>query len=101
MKALRRETIALRYLAVWAVQMTCAALLLFGLLFSLTAHSGDKRQKVIDFEDEVVEGLNKRPLDSLQQLSDQNRRKKPHLYRKRASFRSETNETLQTVRFSP
>ncbi len=61
-----------------------------------------KRAKVIDFEDEVVEGMNKRPLDSLQQISDGDRRKrKPHLYRTRAGFRSETEETLRLIRFTP
>lgn len=57
------------------------------------------RQKVIDFDDETIEGLNKRPLDSLSQLSEKNKRKhKPHLYRKRTGFRSETAETLRAIR---
>jgi hypothetical protein len=58
------------------------------------------RQKVIDFEDEVVEGMNKRPLDSLSQISDRDRRrKKLHLYRKRVGFRAETSETLRELRY--
>ena len=61
---------------------------------------GIKRSKVIDFEDEVVEGLNKRPLDSLSQISERDRKKhKPHLYRKRAGFRTETAESLHQIRF--
>lgn len=61
-----------------------------------------KRQKVIDFDDEVVEGLNRRPLDSLNQVSErEKRRRKSHLYRKRASFKSETRESLRTARFVP
>jgi len=71
---------------------------------SVTAHAIDdtKRAKVIDFEDEVVEGVNKRPLDSLNQISDADRKKhKPHLYRKRGGFRSETAETLRALRFTP
>lgn len=61
-----------------------------------------KSQKVIDFEDEVVEGLNKRPLDSLSQISERNRKRhKPHLYLKRAGFRHETEETLRVAKLTP
>ncbi len=60
-----------------------------------------KRQKVIDFDDETIEGLNKRPLDSLSQISDaEKRRRKPHLYRKRTGFRGETSETLKVLRYT-
>ncbi|MFL5814307.1 MAG: hypothetical protein ACJ763_12070 [Bdellovibrionia bacterium] len=73
----------------------------------LTVHAGiagekAKGQKVIDFEDEVVEGLNKRPFDSLSQISERNKkRRKPHLYRKRVGFRSETADSLHTAKFTP
>ena len=77
------------------------------LMLTLLAHasnanaSGPKSQSVIDFDDETIEGLNKRPLDSLSQISDRNkRRNKPHLYRKRSSFKSETGETIRVVRFT-
>ncbi len=86
------ETRALRVVSTW--------IMLFVLLGSplLFANS---RGKVIDFEDETIEGLNKRPLDSLSQISEKNKKKKkPHLYRKRVSFRTETEETLQTARFT-
>ena len=68
---------------------------------SSTAFSAEnKRSKVIDFEDEIVEGLNKRPLDSLAQISEANKRKKkPHLYRKRAGFRAETTQTVRELRY--
>lgn len=66
------------------------------------APQGPKRQKVIDFDDELVEGLNRRPLDSLSQLSEkEKRRRKHHLYHKRASFKSETVETLRALRYTP
>jgi hypothetical protein len=66
------------------------------------AAEGGKRQKVIDFEDETIEGLNKRPLDSLSQISEKDkRRRKPHLYRKRGGFRTETSETLRVLRYTP
>lgn len=60
------------------------------------------RSRVIDFEDEVVEGMNRRPLDSLSQISEQERRRrKLHLYRKRAGFKSETSETLRAIPYTP
>ncbi|OFZ22385.1 MAG: hypothetical protein A2X94_00105 [Bdellovibrionales bacterium GWB1_55_8] len=66
------------------------------------ASAADKRQKVIDFEDELVEGVNRRPLDSLNTLSDaEKRRRKTHLYRKRRGFRIETDETLKVLRYTP
>jgi hypothetical protein len=66
------------------------------------AKEGGKRTRVIDFEDEVVEGMNKRPLDSLNTLGDSGKkRRKPHLYRKRVGFRTETQETLRALRYTP
>lgn len=68
----------------------------------LSAAPASKRSKVIDFEDEVVEGVNKRPLDSLSQISESDRkRRKPHLYRKRGGFREETAETFRFLRYIP
>ena len=59
------------------------------------------RGKVIDFDDELVEGMNKRPLDSLSQVGDAGKhRKKPHLYKKRAGFRDQTLETIYEVRYT-
>jgi hypothetical protein len=82
-------------LAVWAIALT---FLLPS--YALAQKKGEDRQKVIDFDDEVVEGMNKRPLDSLSQISErEKRRRKLHLYKKRASFRSETAETLKEIRY--
>ncbi len=70
---------------------------------SANGHNADKhsdRQKIIDFEDEVVEGLNKKPLDSLSQISEKNKKKgRPHLYKKRVGFKSEIDETLHELRY--
>jgi hypothetical protein len=64
--------------------------------------TSNKRTKVIDFEDEVVEGVNRKPLDSLNQISERNGHKKnPHLYRKRSGFKSETAENLRVMRYTP
>ena len=65
------------------------------------AGAGPSRFKVIDFEDELIEGVNKQPLDSLSQISEANRRrKKLHLYRKRVGFKSENAETLRELRLT-
>lgn len=80
--------------------LALTTLLLAGAATGLWANGSPSRQKVIDFEDELVEGMNKRPLDSVSQVGDGKRRaEKPHLYRKRVSFRSETRETLREARF--
>ena len=61
-----------------------------------------KREKQIDFEDALVEGVNQRPLDSLSQIGDsRGKRKKHHLYRKRAGFRTETQELLSELEQQP
>ncbi len=58
------------------------------------------REKVIDFEDALVEGVNRKPYDSLQALSEKERRKrKSHLYHRRLSFQSEIEETLRERAF--
>lgn len=60
-----------------------------------TAHAGD-RAKVIDFEEATIEGMNRRPYDSLQALNEKDRNKRrAHLYRRRASFHSEVMESLR------
>lgn len=71
------------------------------LLLNTSAVAKSQSSKVIDFESEVVEGMNKRPLDSLSHISDAERRKRrPHLYKKRAGFRAENQETMNTARYT-
>ena len=74
-----------------------ALLTLFVALASLQALIADDRATVIDFEDEVVEGVNKKPLDSLSQVSEKGGRNGVHLYRKRAGFRSENEALLKEL----
>lgn len=80
------------------------ALIVFTLIAALVpasaaaAGKGD-RSKVIDFEGELVEGMNKRPLDSLSQISEADKkRNRPHLYQVRRGFRHETRELLRELR---
>jgi hypothetical protein len=93
------------YYPMFSMKRVLGALLLaaaFAVAVPAQGIDDTKRGKVIDFEDEVVEGVNKRPLDSLNQISEADRKKrKPHLYRKRGGFRSETAETLRALKFTP
>lgn len=58
-----------------------------GIVFNLNAQAADgKRSTSINFEDEMIEGINRKPLDSVNQLSESNRKGKQHLYHKRAGF---------------
>jgi hypothetical protein len=77
-------------------------LIIFVLLISQQAFSqdGNKRSKSINFEDEVVEGINRKPLDSFNQLSEQNGRGKNHLYRKRAGFADRDEMLLTEMRLA-
>lgn len=81
------------------------ALTFFTIITSLPfdglAAPGGKRLKVIDFEEELIEGVNKRPLDQLNSLSDrERRRRRTHLYKKRGGFRTETAATLREMGYS-
>lgn len=65
----------------------------------MTRVSQSKSMKVIDFEGEVVEGINKQSLDSLNQISEEEkRRRRKHLYQKRKSFVSEDQDLISELR---
>ncbi len=65
---------------------TIIILTLFMQFTQCWAQEGQKRATVINFEDEVVEGINRKPLDSVNQISERDGKNRPHLYRKRAGF---------------
>ena len=81
---------------------TVKKLLLVGALAaSAWAHAENGKTKVIDFESSVVEGINRQPFDSLNQVSEaQKRRNRPHLYRKRGGFTPDNREALSEARFA-
>jgi hypothetical protein len=57
-------------------------------------------RKRLDFDDRVVEGMNRRPLDSLTQLSDRDGAGGPaHLYKVPADYRARNRETLEEMRY--
>jgi hypothetical protein len=67
---------------------------------SSLADPGSKRSKSINFEDELVEGINRKPLDSFNQISEQNRKNMNHLYRKRAGFADRDEQLISEMRNS-
>ena len=64
------------------------------------AQEDTKRSKNINFEDEVIEGINRKPLDAFNQLSEQNGRGKNHLYHKRAGFADRDDSLLTEMRLA-
>jgi hypothetical protein len=79
-------------------QIIFALVMCVGLVPSAQAEKSNGRTRVIDFEDQLVEGVNRQPLDSLSQLSDDKKRRKYHLYKKRAGFRDQIPQTLDELR---
>lgn len=73
----------------------CLLLSLFA--FALNALADDKR-KTIDFDAEVIEGINKQPLDSLNQIAEKEKKtQKPHLYNERSAFDDENDQTIRDL----
>ena len=77
-------------------KITPAFLILAAMLTAVAANAlAASREKIIDFEDALVEGVNRKPYDSLEALSEKERRRRhSHLYHRRAGFQSEIEETL-------
>jgi len=73
--------------------------LIAGTLISLQSQAFQgKRSTNINFEDEVVEGINRKPLDSVNQISERDKNGKSHLYRKRAGFSDRDQLLTQELR---
>jgi hypothetical protein len=71
---------------------------IFILLVAQTALGADKRSRTIDFDEALVEGVNRRPLDSLSHIADDAAMKNKHLYRERKGFKNEIQEALREMR---
>jgi hypothetical protein len=66
-------------------------------LLSLPLYA-QQRSKTLDFDDSLVEAVNKKPLDSYNQIADRNRKRiRPHLYQKRAHFDHEMSEKISAL----
>lgn len=66
--------------------MKLSIFLIIILLSSTSYSSESKRSKSINFEDELVEGINRKSLDSVNQLSEIDPAHRKHLYSKRSGF---------------
>jgi len=64
----------------------------------LSSNALADRSTKIDFDDTLVEGVNKQPLDSLSQISEDGDSKKYRLYRKRAGFRDLHDNLMDELR---
>ncbi len=77
-------------------QLLCVFLVLFSM--DVMAAEGTKRSKSLNFEDEMVEGINRKNLDSVNQISERDQRNLQHLYRKRATFWDRDQELMNEMR---
>lgn len=78
-------------------------LLIFGLIInSLNSFaSNSNRSKQIDFEDNVVEGMNKNPLDFLENVAKKDGKGNIPLYKKRTNFRNELRSNAHEMGYVP
>lgn len=70
-------------------------------LITLEANAQSKRSTVLNFEDEMVEGINRKPLDSVNQISERDKKKRGHLYKKRAGFADRDQLMMNELRLQP
>jgi hypothetical protein len=56
------------------------------ILVSMSAEAQTKRTTTMNFEDDVIEGINRKNLDSVNQISERDKKNQSHLYRTRAGF---------------
>lgn len=71
------------------------------MLIPALSQAQSKRSTVLNFEDEMVEGINRKPLDSVNQIGEKNKNKKNHLYRKRAGFADRDQILMNELRLQP
>ncbi len=64
-----------------------------------SAKHESKRERSLDFEDAVVEGMHKQPLDSLTHLGSREQAERSHLYRRRTSYQTELHLLFTEMRY--
>ncbi len=62
---------------------------------------GVQRKKALDFEDDLIEGMNKNPLDSLEHVARKDDKSRPYLYWKRGDFRREMKQNAHEIGYMP
>jgi hypothetical protein len=60
--------------------------------------SNSKRSKDLSFDDSVIEGVNRKPLDSLQHVRVRDKGETSHFYKVRKHFREEAKMLKQELR---
>ncbi len=63
------------------------------------AKTGD-RSKNLEFEGELVEGMNKIPVNSMENIEHDQKKNTAHLYKKKTSFQEESKQLIQTMGIS-
>jgi hypothetical protein len=58
------------------------------------------RGKSLDFDDEMVEGMNRNPLDSLTRVGRRDQRDHDRLYRRKQNFKREIRQTVREMGYS-
>ncbi len=77
------------------INQVLSLVVLLGSLTTSEAHAGERKTS-LDFEEQLVEGVNKRPLDSLNSVNDGNGAgKNRHLYSRKIRFEAENRRLLQ------
>ena len=84
------------------IAVLLAQILMISAVYVGSSHAQEykpKRSKIIDFDGETVEGINKKSFDSANQVSEEDRRKRrPHLYRVRKGFKDENIQLVREMR---
>ncbi len=71
------------------------------------AHSGASlpvqadRSTSIDFEDDIIEGMNKNPFDSLTRVGQQGGANGGHFYHRKKGFGREIKQTVREMGYAP
>ena len=60
-----------------------------------------QRSKSLHFDEDMIEGINRSPLDRFNQLSEATREDSSHLYRKRSGFSDRNAVLLEEMIFKP
>jgi hypothetical protein len=78
-------------------------LIILGLLFVTPGLAAEKkeRSKFLKFDGEVLEGMDKAPVDAMEDIAHNDKAKKAHLYRKRAEYREEMKQLSTDLGYQP
>lgn len=68
---------------------------------SPTIPNNDRRGKALNFEGSVVEGMNKNPMNSVENNEKLDGRRRPHLYKKREHYRTELKRSAKETGYTP